>query len=315
MNSIVEAWSALPMPASALRWSAAPLAGNLRIARTPSDGAALLCRSDATVDTGAFSLTTAHVTYQVARPLAIEGDPAGQQPYLVLECDGGDADLLMHFLRIVERLGLASSHGQEFDRAVRSIFELFRSLSQPGTGTPQGLWAELLLFTLAKDPSYLAAAWHSEPGDLHDFVGAGSRLEVKSSVRTVREHDFSLEQLERDVQNTVIVSVMLTESSSGANVLDLLDDALSKIDGIDLRDRVNRIARKTLGEGWREALDLRFDLPQAVAGLRAFEARHVPRVTLPLPVGIRNVRFVADLSNAEHLFTSPKHALLMALRG
>jgi hypothetical protein len=290
------------------------LGGQARIARTGSNGAAILVADDGSLLEKAFGLRTSHVAYAPARDLVIEGEGDEPRRFLVLECDGSDHELLLQFLHLVDTLSLVESTAGAFDEKVRRVFELFRAFNTHGTGTPQGLWAELLLIAIAKDTEYLARAWHSEPNDLYDFVADGSRLEVKSTTREVREHEFSYEQLKSHADATIVASLLLRESPNGANVFDLLEEVLARLPKPDLRIRVESIVRRTLGESWREAHDVRFDVQAARASLTLFRACDAPCVAEPIPASVKRVRFVSDLSAALPAADIDHHTLFRALR-
>jgi hypothetical protein len=305
------AWQALPPPSSPLTWSAVAVSPLVRVAKTPSGGAAILVRSHVAIE-DEYGLRTAYVSYEPRRELQIEGTKTESGVFRVLECQGDDLDLLKHFLRLVRTLDLVDTTPVAFDSEVRSLFELFRALVGRGTGTAQGLWAELALISAATDPSHLVQAWHSDPDDLHDFVGNGDHLEVKSTTRNIREHEFSLEQLERAPDKTIIASMLLREDAAGPSVFDLLDHLSSRVEQKGLRQRAEAIVATTLGEGWREATEVRFDLGHALASLSPCGAADVPRVLGPVPAAVRRVRFTADLSAVPTCRNSGAHRLWAA---
>jgi hypothetical protein len=217
----------------------------------------------------------------------------------VLECDNEEPGLLQYFLRIAETLPLDEPSASFFAVAVHQMFELFRSMSHPPTGSIQGVWAETALLAHARNPELLAEAWHSKTNDLHDFSGLGAQLEVKSTTGDLREHEFSLEQLTRSQMTTAIASLILKSDDCGANVFDLLDILRHRNIAPDLVRRSEIIVGKVLGEEWREASDVRFSIGPSLATLALYAASAIPRVPGPLPPTVRHVRFSADLSNVE----------------
>lgn len=246
----------------------------------------------------AVGLKTRHVQYDPTRELTIvDHDREHADSFAVLVCDGSDSALVQHFLRVASALPLEEATDcVEFDHVVRQVFALFRAFWRPGAGTCQGLWAELLLAAYAHAPECMVQAWHSQPGELHDFVGEGDRIEVKSSATALREHDFSLEQLERAGDRTLVASVLVSADEAGATVFDLLEHLLGRLATNELRLRAEGIVGAVLGDGWRDAQETRFGVKGALGSLHLVRAADVPRVPGPLPLGVRAVRFRADLS-------------------
>lgn len=95
---------------------------------------------------------------------------------------------------------------------------------------------------------------------------------------------------------------MLRQTSHGVSVFDLVEQIGVRV-GEEALARVETIVAESLGRDWREADadEVRFDLDATKQTLRFYRAGDVPSVQQPLPVGIKRVQFVADLSNAREL--------------
>ena len=194
------------------------------------------------------------------------------------------------------------------DRCVSRVIELFRALGRPGRRSAQGTWAEVLMILNAPDVEAAAAAWHADPEELHDFGRGPDRLEVKSTVGPIREHHFRLEQLYSPTGGTVLIaSLLLTETFDGISLQGLLDRVVERLPrGSELSTRVQHIVAMALGIEWRSMVNLRFDEAAAQSSLLLFEAQMIPSVDARLPAGVREVRFMSDLSAVEP--SSPSEA-------
>jgi len=224
----------------------------------------------------------------------------------VLECRTVDRNLSGYFFRIAEAIlfdGGSLISEPQFDSAFDALVKLFSALQRPGRLPLQGLWVELAMIAWSEAPSEAISSWHSSSRALHDFSAGHFRLEVKGTARGLREHAFLLDQLAQLPQGeTLIASVMLTETSDGATIYDLL--ALITARAEVTREqvlRVEAIVAESLGNGWEDAHELRFDLDAALQSLRLFPASAVPCVGLPLPAQVKDVSFVADLSSASSI--------------
>ena len=191
----------------------------------------------------------------------------------------------------------------ELDSVMSAVLEMFRSIRRPAKKSVQGLWAELLMIAFSKDPLLLAKAWHKNPDDIYDFSLEDIRVEVKSSIDRSREHFFSYEQLNPSKGIQVIVSSVHVEPRErGAGIYQLLDIIGKRLSNHpELLSKVNLIVVDTLGESWDRAMDLRFDVDQAIANLRYYDSSSIPKIPGPLPSGISQVKFKSDMSFCEPL--------------
>ena len=295
MVDLFSCWSNLSEPAESHQWTASKVSRRARIARTIDGGAALLFWIGEEIAPSLHRLRTSHIEYTRCRELSIRTDGVTEfGHYAVLQCSGLDAELVRHFLRVAATLPDEGTPA-DLEEAILQLFELFRSLGHRATHTVQGIWAETFVAAFATDPALLVAAWHSDPEDLHDFVGTGYQLEVKSSARNLREHEFSLEQLERSPQTTIVVSILLDVDEIGPNVFDLLEVLTSRLPA-GLARRAEVIVSKALGDAWREADEVRYSVATALSKLQIFAAEGIPRPPGPMPETVSNLKFRSDLS-------------------
>lgn len=221
--------------------------------------------------------------------------------FSVISCFAADRATEIYFLRVIEALlpGLGERPDvRSINKAVDSLVELFRGLSNPPIKAVRGLWAELFLLAESQNPKKLVDAWHTFPDDLYDFNEGNHRIEVKSTSGEIRRHHFSLAQLLPPEGATLaIVSVIVNRAGGGTTVNDLIDELRSLFSGSPHRIlRLYKVVALTLGDKWHEAeLDM-FDRPAARQSLAFFGSPDVPMVSPDLPAGVSNVRFSSDLT-------------------
>jgi Putative PD-(D/E)XK family member, (DUF4420) len=222
--------------------------------------------------------------------------------FTVLKCVAADLMVRSYFLSLLK--GISAAIGRASDRAkvaavIEDLVELFRSLANMPKKEIQGLWGELLLIHQAKDPITLASAWRCETSDRYDFNKGAERIEVKTTSQKPRQHHFSLEQLcpPRGAR-LVVASIIIQRSGAGLSVFDLLDAIRGKTaQQPQLHLRLIRQLHETLGNAWQSARNVRFDLEAAVESLRYFDGTQIPKVSSPLPEGVSQVSFVANLES------------------
>lgn len=223
----------------------------------------------------------------------------------VLECRSSDELLAEHFFRIASALlidGSGAPTEEAVEQAIDAIVTLFRAIQRPGERTIQGLWGELAIIAWAPEPKKALAAWHSSPRALHDFSAGNERLEVKSTARELREHSFRLEQLSRHGgAQTVVASFLLTAMDDGLSVNDLVRQITERVGGGEPERRLVTMVAQSLGAEWRDADLVRFDSHSARERLRLYLAEQIPSVASPVPIEVKDVRFVVDLSSVPGL--------------
>lgn len=194
---------------------------------------------------------------------------------------------------------------EELDTGVRMIVRLFEALVIPSGKSVQGMWAELFLIATSANKGVVADAWRSIPSERYDFARGPERIEVKSSMRRDRRHYFSLDQLSPPTGVRLRIASVFTERSAGGTSLErIISEAC---DGLrsDQQVRLRRVAAETLGAAFNNALDVAFDREVAASSVQFYESDSIPRLGLPLPVGVSDVRFIADLTSAAALRSAP----------
>ncbi len=246
------------------------------------------------------------VLFDLRCEVSSPNSPTKTGTFTVLKCVAADQMVRRYFLSLLK--GITAAIGRGSDRAkvatvIEDLVELFRSLGSAPRKEIQGLWGELLLIHQAKDAFVLASAWRCQTGDCYDFNNGDERIEVKTTSMRSRQHRFSHEQLcpPRGTR-LVVASIMVKTSGGGLTAFDLLDAIHAKIPKHPkLHLRMTRQVHETLGKAWQGAKEIRFDLEAAVETLRYFDSNQIPKVPAPLPDGVSQVSFVADLTDVATL--------------
>jgi hypothetical protein len=230
----------------------------------------------------------------------VSGDLEAESFFTVVRCHGDDA--LRRYFLIMAR-GLLSALGPRADDAdvektVRAFVELFRAATRPPVHALRGLWGELLVIARCMEPATALRAWHLVADERFDFGSGMQRLEVKTASRSSREHHFSLDQLTASDVVACVASIQVEPSVAGRTLLDLVDEISGRLSDANDTIRLQTTVGAVLGTEWTEYSSARFDDALATSSLQFFRAESVPRVSVPLPSGVRSVEFVADLATS-----------------
>lgn len=224
--------------------------------------------------------------------------------FSVVRCLTSDPRLVDVFVGVMSSVALqfptppsVSEAGRVLDRVIR----LFRDLCRPSDRTLQGLWAELFVIAQSTNPTVLATAWRSSVFDRSDFAAANQRMEVKSTSGPLRVHTFNADQLRLPAGATGAVASLICErSAGGVSVADMWNIVRQHVSGSPaMLLRVDGIVAETLGDAWKESLDVRYDWRSARDSLRFFWMASIPSVGTAVPPEVTDIKFRVDLTRIQ----------------
>jgi hypothetical protein len=235
--------------------------------------------------------------------------------YTIVSLKSDSVDMQEYFLEVVymvlKKLS-AIPKLKELKVEVEKLIDLFSKFSKPPLKTIQGLWAELLVIEQSKNPEYLIEAWHTTATDKFDFNDGTDKLEVKSTAKSRRIHNFSIEQLNPNKNsNLLVASVFVVETGIGKNIYDLVKLIEERVSDRDLLFRINEIIAQTLGRDFEKTFEMFFDYQLAVDDLEFYPSEHIPKIATEfiLPQ-VSNVRFDSDLTEVQPIKKAKGKSLL-----
>lgn len=222
--------------------------------------------------------------------------------FTVITFRSADRNLQEYFLRIAEILvktiGVNPTQQQVVD-SLKKFVEVFKSLTDTPTNTVSGLWAELFLIDSAKNPQTLLNYWHNIPEEKFDFNAGTERIEAKSSSTFERKHTFSSEQLNPPADTQVLIaSIFVKQHNSGVNIQELTNSISDKVaNDYNLKEKLNRIVLKTLGNTFEHSIGIRFDFEIAKQSLRFYKHQDIRKIEeMHIPNEVSEVRYKSDLT-------------------
>lgn len=308
MLNLIDLFDELPQPTieDSNRFSARSISGyeRHRIAKDHTGAPALLIASPMqTKALPATPIQLEHLTVNQNTECTITREDGEQETgrFSIVRCTSNDRALQQYFLRMLD--GVIAVLGptptaHEVSHSVHDLVELFRAMAEPARKTVQGFWAELFLIAQASNPAPLIRAWHGTPVDTYDFSAGSQRIEVKSANGRVRQHHFSLAQLQPpDETQLLIASVLMERAGAGVSLGDLITTIRNKLtDAPELLIRLDQIVVSTLGESWRRAFEQRFDYELAKDTLRFYAGSDIPAVGLEAPPTVTNIHFQVNIT-------------------
>lgn len=292
-----------------------PLAGSYSVAVIPGAGGHLIGRDDqgracillASLDSGVRPpIRLGGLAVQYALSCAVRFGKSDEARVLsVVTSTNNSADDERYFLHIMSALLELVGPAPSLDELAQAITELagiFRQLSRSSRESITGITGELVLIACAADPVAVSTAWRTDPDDRYDFAAEGLRLEVKSTSRRQRLHDFSYEQADVPVAcQGVVASIFIEQCAGGMSLEQLILCIASRLASYPAAIfRIEQILAGTLGSNLPSALNFAFDMDLALEKLSFFDLREVPAIR-SLPPMLSQVRFTSDLSATPEL--------------
>lgn len=300
---LFDSFTALEAASSAVDLSAVPLPGRESdYLGKSSDGGPVFLLRDASLPSYSPAIELTHVSvefHSTCRVTTASGAVEGQ--FAVISCDASVVELHEVFIRclaaVVEQLP-ADASTADLQRCLQSLLDLFRALGRPSSREVTGLWAELFVIARSRNVAQAMRAWHADQFERFDFSWPSGCLEVKASVKEVRQHEFALEQLQSPLGGAgFVASVLLQVLSGGLGVVDLAAEIESCIVGEPvLRQKLWENIAAALGIDFSERLDRRFDSSYAERSLAVYSMADMPVPERLSDPRISGVRFRADLT-------------------
>lgn len=243
-----------------------------------------------------------HVTCRVQVTEGVLNEGVLLDRFCVLVCDDSTPELHELFIRCVSAAitELPDAAGtRALETCILRLQDLFRALAVPSSREVSALWAELFIVSKCGNPARALSLWHEDQFDRFDFSSSNMRLEVKSSVRGIRAHEFALEQLEPPVQGQgCVASMLLQPLTGGVGVLDLAQSIETAIQSAPrARQKLWCNITTALGGDFSEKLDRRFDPVFAEKNLIIYSMSDVPRPATSLDSRVTAIRFISDLTS------------------
>lgn len=324
MGSIYSEFLALPTAVSPADFKAIPLNAKRKdfLAKN-DDGAPVFLLHDASVAKYNPSINFRHLSAQFHATCRIRTDKIElEDQFCIVSCNAAEPELHEMFVRCVSAAieELPENSGtRELESCITQLRDLFRALTLPSSREVSGLWAELFVIWKSGDPAHAISLWHEDQYDRFDFSNSTIHIEIKSTIRTLRAHEFALEQLQPPAAGKgYVVSLMLQHLTGGVGILDIAQGIEAALVGMPrLKQKLWENVAKALGADFSDKLDKRFDTTFAEKTLVVYLMSDIPRPDTPSDPRITALRFLSDLTTVSSSlpgspFTNLAHAFSRA---
>lgn len=271
--------------------------------------------SDETVSTP-IRLKTIRVDFSQLCSLRDSDGTKVTKKYTIIVLNSLESDLQSYFLEVfslVLNKFVNTPSVFNLKTEITKVAKMFMAPPSFSAIVIQGLWAELFVIASARNPEYLANAWHVSADDKYDFNDGKDKIEVKSTGNLDRVHTFALDQLNPNVGSELaIASVITVRSGQGVNVFDILDAINERGLSIEQMSKIQETAYLTIGPHIEEAKKIKFDFTLALNSYNKYDYRDVPSIKKDsVPSGVTSVHFSSCLRDVKPLDISTTDSTLL----
>ncbi len=228
--------------------------------------------------------------------------------FTVVRCRSLDAETARYFLSVCDTIiGMVGDRPRqrEIASAVHRLAAIFQKLQKAPSRSVNGLFGELYVLSMSESTPAAVTAWRIDETARFDFADGNIRMDVKTTAGRVRAHTFSYEQCNPPPATVAIAASLFVERSPGGvtlrSVIAEIETSIAAYP--DLVLKLHDVVTGTLGSDLTNSLALAFDSKLAKSSLRFYRLSEIPAIRGPLPAGVSDVHFRADLSALEAVST------------
>lgn len=241
------------------------------------------------------------VHYNLPCRVALPNGEAQDRTLTTLVCTAmtpAERSYFLHAAEIVLRIVGPEPDLSAVRTGAEQLANLFQRLARPARASLTGILGELTFISRSASLRHAVMAWRSSVDDRYDFADADIRIEVKATQERARAHYLSFEQCDPPSGTIgILVSIFIESSGGGLSLGELIASIEAALIGHHAAIlRLHEVLADTLGQSLTSAIHERFDMQLATQSLQFFDLREVPAIRAPLPHGVSQVRFRADLS-------------------
>ncbi|AJY74293.1 PD-(D/E)XK motif protein [Paenibacillus beijingensis] len=221
----------------------------------------------------------------------------------ILTCLSSQPEEQLAFVRLTESFSkhLVSSNPYMLNELFSALVNLFAQGGKVADTELQGLFAELYVIKYFMELGVnISSYWQKQNKMNFDFtINRIKRIEVKSTIQSIRIHHFKHEQLLSELYDIMIVSCLLRKDDAGLSLFKLIQ-GVRTIAAEDYRtllyieQLIKNIPEEILHE-------LKYDETYFENNIRFFPASSVPKFNVVQPDGVTQTEYNSNLSTSAHI--------------
>ncbi|RRA49308.1 PD-(D/E)XK motif protein [Acidipila sp. EB88] len=286
-------------------FSVAPVEGftSFMVGKDGRGRGALLVAGAHKVNLPAIKLQAVEAYFGLRCSLQTSGQEPTSTRLSIIQCPVSDDETIRFFFSICATLvSLLGDNPTSDDlwASVNRIASLFQKLLRAPKRSLDGLFGEIFIIWQSVNPLSAIRLWRLTEEARFDFVGERLRLDVKTTSSHHRSHVLSFEQTNPPADTIgIFASLFVEQVNSGTSLGDLIEDLEERLSSEP--EQIFRLQEQlaaTLGATLHTALAAKFDVQLTTDSLRFFKAVDVPAIRGESPMGVSDIHFRSDFTQA-----------------
>ncbi|PAF55083.1 PD-(D/E)XK motif protein [Mycoplasmopsis agassizii] len=246
-----------------------------------------------------ISQKTNHLLLGINKKYKVYKDNKAIEKYFnIVICFSHDENIRLVFLQMIN---VYIEENKLSNTPIKNFFDAMKSLFSDKTKLPynslQGLYGELLfMHFLNENRIDITKYWQFKDKRTFDFsLSDKHKIEIKTTTRQDRKHNFKHEQLMTDIYDTWIVSILLRRDDSGLSLYTLAEKIKNENpSNFSLHIKITSLLQKITNE---DLEDIKFNENYSLENIGYYRVHDVPKFEGKQPDGVTNAEYTSDLSN------------------
>lgn len=224
--------------------------------------------------------------------------------FTIIKQINGNSRMHEYFLSICEVIIHAlykDLNLENLNYEIDQLIKLFSSNKKIDEKIVLGLWGELVYILNSQCLETSISAWHLDKIDLFDFSLSDNCIEVKTTLKNSRIHEFNNLQLKKFSNlNVNIISILTERMALGKSIMDLWGELNNRIVDQDLRNKITSIISEIIGSDMTSITQFKYNYFMATSTIKEFNSKLIPSIDESvIPSGIIEVRLKINLDLVE----------------
>ena len=232
----------------------------------------------------------------------LESQKESNQRFTIVKQINGNSRMHEYFLRIIEGI-IQELQGNlsatKLNNEIEHLVRLFSSQKVSSDKTILGLWGELVFILNSSSIIESIDAWHIDRDNLYDFSFSTTNVEVKTTTRSTRRHEFNNSQLKSYKKLKVkIASIMTEKAALGRSIMELWQDILEQTEEPESRSKLSRVISETISQDVESLNQKKYNYNMAISTIKDYDSEYLPNIADEhIPQAISNVHVTLNLDS------------------
>lgn len=235
----------------------------------------------------------------------IESGTEIEEPFTIIKQINGNSRMHEYFLRVIE--GVVSELRNDLsinklNQELEYLLKLFSTKKKVSEAVILGLWGELVFILSYVDMPEAIKAWHIDIDNLFDFTFEDHNVEVKTTTKSERIHEFNNKQIKQYKRlNVEVISIVTNKATLGKSIMDLWTEIENYCTDSESIDKLSKTITATALNDVESLYQIKFDHSLASSTMRQINSNLIPHIEDScIPNNVNQVKVQVNLDTIGH---------------